>query len=209
MDLSAAYRQLLRRVQMALSIGRVTNASDSGPIQKLQIQTPLEVRGDTPRMSEFGFSSGLPVGSDVVIAFLGGDRSSGVIIASNNQSYRQSGLNPGETVIYSQWGQLVRLTETGITIDAAGQPVDVINSTVATIEASEEIMAKTPVLKCTGDIIDNCESNTATLKQLREAYNDHLHPVKNVQGGDSTITSETPSNPVGAASKEKSGGNDE
>ncbi|SUY95381.1 phage baseplate assembly protein [Citrobacter freundii] len=69
MDISAAYRQLLRRVQMALSIGRVTAASDSGPIQKLQVQTPLEVRGDTPRMSDFGFSSGLPVGSDVVVAF--------------------------------------------------------------------------------------------------------------------------------------------
>jgi len=78
MDISAAYRQLLRRVQMALSIGRVTATSDSGPIQKLQVQTPLEVRGDTPRMSDFGFSSGLPVGTDVVITFLGGDRSSGV-----------------------------------------------------------------------------------------------------------------------------------
>ncbi|STJ26668.1 bacteriophage Mu Gp45 protein [Citrobacter braakii] len=129
MDISALYRQLLRRIQMAVSIARVTSASDSGPIQKLQIQTPLEVRGDTPRMSDFGFSSGLPVGSDVVVAFLGGDRSSGVIIASNHQSYRQSCLNPGETVIYSQWGQLVKLTENGITIDAAGQPVDVVNST--------------------------------------------------------------------------------
>ncbi|ATW33147.1 MULTISPECIES: phage baseplate assembly protein domain-containing protein [Candidatus Williamhamiltonella] len=197
MDISAAYRQLLRRVQMALSIGRVTATSDSGPIQKLQVQTPLEVRGDTPRMSDFGFSSGLPVGTDVVIAFLGGDRSSGVIIASNHQSHRQSGLKPGETVIYSQWGQLVKLTETGITIDADGQPVDVVNSTVVTITASEEVLAKTPVLKCTGDIIDNCESNTATLKQLREAYNDHDHQVKNVQGGHRTIDSAKPSQPVG------------
>ncbi|ATW34379.1 phage baseplate assembly protein domain-containing protein [Candidatus Williamhamiltonella defendens] len=197
MDISAAYRQLLRRVQMALSIGRVTATSDSGPIQKLQVQTPLEVRGDTPRMSDFGFSSGLPVGTDVVIAFLGGDRSSGVIIASNHQSHRQSGLKPGETVIYSQWGQLVKLTETGITIDADGQPVDVVNSTVVTITASEEVLAKTPVLKCTGDIIDNCESNTATLKQLREAYNDHDHQVKNVQGGHRTIDSTKPSKPVG------------
>lgn len=207
MDISALYRQLLRRIQMALSIGRVTAASDSGPIQKLQVQTPLEVRGDTPRMSDFGFSSGLPVGSDVVVAFLGGDRSSGVIIASNHQSYRQSGLNPGETIIYSQWGQLVKLTKTGIKMDAAGQPVDVINSTVVTIVASEEVIAKTPVLKCTGDIIDNCESNTSTLKQLRDAYNIHDHPVENVQGGGSTIISKKPSNPVGA--RETAGGDGE
>lgn len=202
MDISALYRQLLRRIQMAVSIARVTAASDSGPIQKLQVQTPLEVRGDTPRMSDFGFSSGLPVGSDVVVAFLGGDRSSGVIIASNHQSYRQSGLNPGETIIYSQWGQLVKLTENGITIDAVGQPVDVVNATVVTITASEAVLAKTPVLKCTGDIIDNCESNTATLKQLREAYNDHDHTVNNVQGGNSSIDSEKPSNPVGGVASE-------
>nr|CBX82213.1 Mu-like prophage FluMu protein gp45 [Erwinia amylovora ATCC BAA-2158] len=133
----------------------------------------------------------------MVIAFLGGDRSSGVIIASNHQAHRQSGLNTGETVIYSQWGQLVKLTETGITIDAAGQPVDVVNSTIVTITASQEVMVKTPVLKCTGDIIDNCESNTATLKQLREAYNGHDHQVKNIEGGNNTVDSEKPSNPVG------------
>jgi phage gp45-like len=147
-------------------------------------------------MSDFGFSSGLPVGSDVVVAFRRGS-----LVRRHycikSPVHRQSGLNPGETIIYSQWGQLVKLTETGITIDAAGQPVDVVNSTVVTITASEEVIAKTPVLKCTGDIIDNCESNTATLKQLREAYNVHDHPVKNVQGGNSTINSDKPSNPVG------------
>ena len=62
MDIQGIYKQLLRRIQMAVSIGRITATSDSGPIQKLQVQTPLEVRGDTPRMSDFGFSSGLPVG---------------------------------------------------------------------------------------------------------------------------------------------------
>lgn len=65
-------RQLGRRVSMMLGIGRITAHSDAGGIQKLQYQTPLEVRGGTPRMAEFGFSSGLPVGTDVVIAYLGG-----------------------------------------------------------------------------------------------------------------------------------------
>ncbi|MEG2431196.1 MAG: hypothetical protein RSB25_06040, partial [Acinetobacter sp.] len=127
---------------------------------------------------------------------LGGDRSSAVIIATNHQQYRQSGLNPGETVIYSQWGQLVRLTETGVTVDAANQPVDITNATTATITASESVLAKTPLLKCTGDIIDNCESNSTSMKDLRDAYNQHGHPVENVQGGDSTINTEPPSIPV-------------
>lgn len=205
MDISAIYRQLLRRVQMALSISRVTKGSDEGPIQKYQVQNPLEIRGDTVRMADFGFASGLPVGTDVVIAFLGGDRSSGVIIASNHQSYRQSGLNPGETIIYSQWGQFVKLTETGIQVQANGQEVNVTQATRVTIEASAEIVADTPVLKCTGNIIDNCESNTATLKQLRDAYNLHAHSIKSVQTGNSIINSEIPANPVGRASALKGG----
>lgn len=189
-------RQLGRRVSMMLGIGRITAHSDAGGIQKLQYQTPLEVRGETPRMAEFGFSSGLPVGTDVVIAYLGGDRSSAVIVASNNQQYRQSGLKPGETVIYNQWGMLIKLTENGIEVEAKGKPVTVSNATTVTINAAESVLMNTPVLKVTGDVIDNCDSNVATLKQLRDGHNDHDHIVKNVQSGNDEKTSEKPREPV-------------
>lgn len=185
-------RQLGRRVSMMLGIGRITAHNDSGTVQEVQYQTALEVRDNTPRMAEFGFSSGLPVGTDVVLAFLGGDRSSAVIVASNNQSFRHTDLSPGETVIYNQWGMHVKLTESGIVVQANGQPVNVSNATTVTITASEEIYADTPLLKAKGDIIDNCESNTSTLKQLRDAYNNHDHDVKNVQGGSETKTTEKP-----------------
>ncbi|AXD74367.1 baseplate assembly protein [Salmonella enterica] len=172
-----------------LGIGRITSQKDSGEIQQAQYQTPLEV-ASAPRMSDFGFSSGLPVGTDVVIAFIGGDRSSPVIIASNHQGYRRTGLNEGETVFYNKWALEVLLTEKGVFIDAKGKDVEVNNATNVTINASEGILANTPVLKCTGDIIDNCESNTRTLKELRDAHNDHDHVVKNVQKGNDDATSE-------------------
>ncbi|MBK0004385.1 phage baseplate assembly protein [Erwinia sp. S38] len=181
---------------MMLGIGRITAHSDAGGIQKLQYQTSLEVRGDTPRMAEFGFSSGLPIGTDVVLAYLGGDRSSAVIIASNNQQHRQGGLKPGEVVIYNQWGMFIRLTESGIEIEANDKPVKVSHATTVTVAASVEILLDTPVVKATGDIIDNCDTNTTTLKDLRDAYNRHSHVVKNVQGGDEDKTSEKPGEPV-------------
>lgn len=52
----------------------------------------------------------------MVIAFLGGDRSSPVVIASNHQSYRHTGLKPGETVVYNQQGMNIHLTEAGISL---------------------------------------------------------------------------------------------
>ena len=177
------------RIAGMLGIGRITSQKDSGEIQQAQYQTPLEV-ASAPRMADFGFASGLPVGTDVVIAFIGGDRSSPVIIASNHQGYRRTGLNEGETAIYNKWAMEVLLTEKGVFIDAKGKDVEVNNATNVTINASEGILANTPVLKCTGDIIDNCESNTRTLKELRDAHNDHDHVVKNVQKGNDDATSE-------------------
>jgi len=187
---------LYRRAMMMLGIGRVSLTNDGGSIQKVQYSTPLEVRGDTPRMMEFGFSSSLPSDSDVLIAYLGGDRSNAVVIASGHKASLKTDLEQGESILYNMWGMHVKLTETGIEIDAKGQEVNVINATKVTIVASEEVFADTPVLRCSGDIIDNSGSNTTTLKNLRDAHNDHDHVVKNVQSGSSSPTSEKPGEKV-------------
>lgn len=183
------FRNFTNRIASMLGVGRITAMKDAGSTQSVQYQTPLEV-ATAHRLAEFGFSSGLPVGTDVVLAFLGGDRSNPVVIATNHQGYRYSDLSPGETVMYNQWGMNVLLTENGVFIDAKGKNVEINNATTITINATESILANTPILKCTGDIVDNCESNSKTLKQLRDAYNLHDHDVKEVQSGEGTITSE-------------------
>lgn len=186
---------IMTRIANMLGIGRVTGLDDSGDAQKIQYQTPLEV-ASAHRLVDFGFSSGLPVGSDVVIAFVGGDRSSPVVIASGHQGFRYTGLNAGEVVVYNQWGMSILLTESGITVEAVGKDVTINNARNITASASGMAKFITPQLMCTGDIIDNCETNTITLKQLRDAYNDHDHDVKNVQGGSDKRTSEKTGNPV-------------
>ncbi|CNB84546.1 baseplate assembly protein [Yersinia pseudotuberculosis] len=195
-DVSGQISTLYRQIKMLLGIGRVTAFDDSNGVQTVQYQTPLEVHSDTPRLAEFGFSSGLPAGSDVVIGFLGGDRSSGMIIASHHPAYRHVGLNAGETVIYAQWGQFIKLTESGVVIEANNQPVTVSNATEVTVNASVKVRLNTPLLEVSGNIIDNADSNSATLKSLRDAYNSHNHQLKNVQSGNATLTSETPAKVV-------------
>lgn len=181
-------RQLSTRIAGILGIGRVTKQSDGGKIQKVQYQTPLEV-ADASRMTEFGFSSALPAGSDVLLGFLGGDRSNPVIFASNHQAYRHKNLNPGESVLFNQWGLYVLMTEKGIVVEANGEDVTVNNARNITATATESVKLITPTLFVTGDVIDHCEENKTTLKQLRDAYNDHDHDVENVQSGGSTKTS--------------------
>ncbi|WP_340620387.1 phage baseplate assembly protein domain-containing protein [Xenorhabdus siamensis] len=185
-----AAKNLYRRAMMMLGLGRVTTCNDKGVTQQVQYQTAMEVRDNTHRIAEFGFSSGLPADTDVVLAFLGGDRSNAVVIGSNHQQYRHKGLSPGEVVVYNQWGLHILLTASGITIEAKEQPVTVNNAAKVTVNASTEVLLNTPVLKVTGDVIDNCNSNTATMKQLRDTYNRHTHPVPGVKSGDATVTSQ-------------------
>ncbi|MDU2883462.1 MAG: phage baseplate assembly protein, partial [Enterobacter sp.] len=71
------FKHAATRIAGMLGIGRITAMKDGGVVQSIQYQTPLEV-ASAPRMAEFGFSSGLPSGTDVVLAFIGGDRSSAV-----------------------------------------------------------------------------------------------------------------------------------
>lgn len=189
------FRHIANRIASMLGVGRITAMQDAGGTQSVQYQTPLEV-ASAHRLAEFGFSSGLPVGTDVVLAFLGGDRSNPVVIATNHQGYRYSDLNPGETVMYNQWGLYILLTEDGISIDAKGQDVTVNNAKNLTATATEQVKLITPKLLVTGDVIDNCETNDKTLKQLRDAYNDHDHEVKGVEHGNDTVTSEKPEEQV-------------
>ncbi|PHM48113.1 baseplate assembly protein [Xenorhabdus hominickii] len=93
--------------------------------------------------------------------------------------------------MYNQWGLHILLTESGITVEAQGQPVTVNNASKVTVNAATEVWLNTPVLKVTGDVIDNCNANSTTMKQLRDTYNEHTHPVPGVRSGDSTVTSQT------------------
>ena len=189
------FRHIANRIASMLGVGRITAMQDTGGTQSVQYQTPLEV-ASAHRMAEFGFSSGLPVGTDVVLAFLGGDRSNPVVIATNHQGYRYSDLSPGETVMNNQGGLYIQLTEAGISIDAKGKDVTVNNARNLTATATEQVKLITPKLLVTGDVIDNCETNDKTLKQLRDAYNDHDHEVKGVEHGNDTVTSEKPEEQV-------------
>ncbi len=186
-----ALARLYRRITMLVGIGRTTGVSDdSGTTQTLQYKTPFDVRGDTLRMTEFGFSSGLPAGSDVLILSLGGDRSSQVIVATNHGSTRYGSLNPGETVIYDAKGKSILLGLEKLTVTCAGQDIEVLDAANANITANVKVRLTTPLVESTGDIVDNCESNQVSVKALREAYNAHGHNVKNVQSGNDTRTSE-------------------
>ncbi|EBV5082443.1 baseplate assembly protein [Salmonella enterica subsp. enterica serovar Minnesota] len=189
-DIQSLIRQMMRRIAMLTGTGKVSAINDDGNIQTVQVVSPGEIRNNTPRLAEFGFSSGLPPGSDVVVLFPGGDRSNAVIIASGHQGSRQGGLMQGEVMIYDLWGHHIRLTKEGIDMEAAGGKVVVNNATTLEVNATEQVKLNTKKLLVTGDIIDNCEGNPVTMKALRDAYNRHDHDIQGVKSGGDNVRSQ-------------------
>jgi phage baseplate assembly protein V len=174
--------RLARRILLMMARGSVTLVDDTKPVQMLQLRVNgLELIPDIPRYAEYGFTSNPPNGTQAVIASKNGDRNDGIVIATSNAKYRMKGLATGEVAIYDDSGQSVYLSAAGIVVDGGGKPVEITNT--------PQITADTPLLRCTGDILDNCNTNTRTMAGMRTVANSHTHPVPNVQlGGPGTTT---------------------
>ncbi|HDR9036127.1 TPA: phage baseplate assembly protein V [Burkholderia vietnamiensis] len=186
--------RMARFLTVVTGWGRVTQQNDSGGAQLLQVQVnERETIDGLPRIGEFGLTSVPPDGSDIAMVNLGGGRNNAVIVGTNHQGSRPRNLQPGETMLYSQDGKSVYLTAGGgIVVDAKGQSVTVNDATIVTINAATKVRMVTPRLECTGDIVDNCDTTGRSMAADRLIFDGHNHNVRNVQGGSSTITSDTP-----------------
>lgn len=125
----SATEQLYHRMMMAFGRGFVTAVSEKSGTQMLQVKLGSdETRDNTPRRAEYGFASSPLPGAQVIAIFMGGDRSNGAVIATDDPRYRLAGMKGGEVGMYDDLGQCVYLTRSGIVIKGAGLPINVQNS---------------------------------------------------------------------------------
>lgn len=128
-NLEARIAQLERQVARLetqrgtpFAAGRTTmEAKDTG--NALTIQAELDAfstRDGIPVLFNYGHFANLPTGTDVHIAFLDGDRSQAVAIASNHQSIRMKNTSPGDTGLFAH-GLIIHLKSGVIEITGVGQ----------------------------------------------------------------------------------------
>ncbi|MHB9833818.1 phage baseplate assembly protein V [Paraburkholderia terrae] len=189
-----SFEQLYWRVMLMIRRGKITLVNDAGPVQMIQLPpSGLEGRDNLARIGEYGLASNPPDGTDAYVANIGGDPSNGAVIGTNHQATRPTGLQSGEAQLYNgPAGTSVYLANGEIVVNANGQQVQINNATIVTINAATEVIMETPVLKVSGDIVDNYHTNSSTVAELRTAHDGHDHQVVNVQTGGSTIVTSGP-----------------
>lgn len=114
--LSSAVERLYHRVMMIFCNGAIQTVDDSGPVRMLQVKFGPETNDGLQQVQEYGFTSVPLPGCAAVALFIGGDRSNGAVVGTNDARHRLAGLQPGEVAIYDDLGQMVKLTRTGIRI---------------------------------------------------------------------------------------------
>lgn len=109
-------------------------------------------------LQQFGFSSGVPEGSDLIVVPLGGRTSASVIIATENAAYRLK-VGPGEARMYSQDGAYIHIKQGRvIEIDCDELAINVKNNArltagqQVTVEAGSGIVLDTPQTTVTGNM---------------------------------------------------------
>ncbi len=115
--LEQAIDRLMRRKGTPFALAKSTvPAVDTGVVQTMQAQLDSLTVGDNiPSLGLYGFTSSPPVGADLHICYLNGDRSQAVVVAHNHQTYRLTGLAPRDAAVYA-WGFSVWIQVSGIAI---------------------------------------------------------------------------------------------
>lgn len=125
----------------ALSIARaiLRVVDDSLPIQAVQADLLSgETRDRVERMQEYGFTSVPLPGCRGIALFVGGDRSHGAVIATEDNRYRKKGLDAGEVAIYTDEGDSIYLKRGRIIQITAANGV-VVNAPTVTVASGDVI----------------------------------------------------------------------
>lgn len=156
-----------------VGIGSATQVDDSGEMQLVQVTEGAQGKGfaarvtdKVRRVTEFGFASVPPLGSEVMVIRRGGDRSHSVVIATSHRQSRLKNLGPGDVAVYDVRGAYVKFTSSGIVVDGAGQTVTIQNCGHVQVNGD---------LQVTGDVVSRSGGSAVSLNGVRDAYVAHHH----------------------------------
>ncbi|WP_417292693.1 phage baseplate assembly protein V [Desulfovibrio porci] len=154
MDIVAMIDERIRRALRALRLpyrARLTALNGEPGLQLAQGQALAGEQAQAVEvLQQFGFSSGIPADSQLIVLPLAGRSSASVVIATEHGAYRLK-VGPGEARMYSQEGAYVHIKAGRVVeIDCDDLRIKAKNSAI--IEAGQGIVLDTPLTTVTGNM---------------------------------------------------------
>lgn len=132
-------RQAMAGIRQAYR-SRLTSRSDGAGVQLVQgAALADEALQAAELFQQFGFTSGPPAGTQLIVLPLGGRTAHSVVIATENGSYRVD-VSDGEACIYNMWGDKMHLKKERIEVETK----------TLHVKADAEVIFETPSLSMQG-----------------------------------------------------------
>lgn len=142
--------------------GTVVLANAASKMQTLQMRlTAAEVKDGLEHFEPYGFTSNPLAGAEGLAAFLGGDRSHGVLLVVADRRYRIKGLQGGEVAIYTDEGDKIHLKR--------GRIIDIETDTL-NIRATTAVNFDTPTITQTGAIESQGDQVAGGISQIEHSH---------------------------------------
>lgn len=142
--------------------GTVVLVDSARKLQALQMRlTAGEVKDGLEHFEPYGFTSNPLAGAEGIAAFIGGDRSHGVLLVVADRRYRIQGLEPGEVAIYTDEGDKVHFKR--------GRIIDIETDTL-NIKASKAVNIDSPVINQTGKIVSDGDQIAGGVSQINHPH---------------------------------------
>ncbi len=120
--------------------GKLTRLTTKAPIQLVQGEGLAQEQLQAVELiQQFGFTSGVPTGAQLVVIPLGGKTVNSVVVATEHSTFRIQ-VEDGETALYNQWGAKILLKK---------EKQIEISCEQLILNASKELIIKTPKLTIT------------------------------------------------------------
>lgn len=143
----------------------------------------------------WGLVAGPSIGDQVIIAFDREDQDAGVVIGRFFTDVEQPPAAPsGEFWLVHKSGSLMKFHDDGtveITAASTMKYTATQHHFVGPVQM-DNTLNTTQAITSQADIQDNTGTNAHSMSTMRQIYNTHTHPVTNVQGGTSTVTTNAP-----------------
>lgn len=167
----------MRELMNTLVRGVVNLVNPAGAIQALQMTlTADEVKDGLEHFEPYGYTSNPHPGAEGLTAFIGGDRSHGVVICISDRRFRLTGLQDGEVALYTDEGdfihfkrdRVIELQTLNLRINAAESVA--IQTAQLTVNASAGVAFDTPLISTTGRIESTGDQVAAGVSQVRHVH---------------------------------------